>query len=67
MFCAGTDMAATSGPPTERGGVYGVVGRRRVVVHDWSMSTRLDADAFPLPMDSFVQGRRDRSDLIYET
>ena len=30
MFCAGTDMAATSGPPTERGGVYGVVGRRRV-------------------------------------
>ncbi|MEM9651405.1 MAG: enoyl-CoA hydratase-related protein [Actinomycetota bacterium] len=30
MFCAGTDMAATSGPPTERGGVYGVVGRTRV-------------------------------------
>ncbi len=30
MFCAGTDMAATSGPPTERGGVYGVVGRSRV-------------------------------------
>lgn len=29
MFCAGTDMAATSGSPTERGGVYGVVGRRR--------------------------------------
>lgn len=29
MFCAGTDMAATSGPPTERGGVYGVVGRTR--------------------------------------
>ena len=29
MFCAGTDMAATSGTPTERGGVYGVVGRRR--------------------------------------
>ena len=29
FFCAGTDMAATSGPPTERGGVYGVVGRRR--------------------------------------
>ena len=39
----------------------------RVVVHDWSMSTRLADDAFPLPMDSFVQGRRDRSDLIYET
>ena len=30
MFCAGTDMAATSGPPTDRGGVYGVVGRKRV-------------------------------------
>ncbi len=29
FFCAGTDMAATSGPPTERGGVYGVVGRTR--------------------------------------
>ncbi len=29
MFCAGTDMAATSGTPTKRGGVYGVVGRTR--------------------------------------
>ncbi len=29
FFCAGTDMAATSGSPTERGGVYGVVGRTR--------------------------------------
>ena len=29
MFCAGTDMAATSGTPTERGGGYGVVGRVR--------------------------------------
>jgi len=29
MFCAGTDMAATSGTPTERGGIYGVVDRRR--------------------------------------
>jgi enoyl-CoA hydratase len=29
MFCAGTDMAATSGTPTERGGIYGVVGRQR--------------------------------------
>lgn len=29
MFCAGTDMAATSGTPTQRGGVYGVVGRTR--------------------------------------
>lgn len=29
MFCAGTDMAASSGKPTERGGIYGVVGRHR--------------------------------------
>ena len=29
MFCAGTDMGATSGDPTERGGIYGVVGRTR--------------------------------------
>lgn len=29
MFCAGTDMANTSGTPTERGGIYGVVGRTR--------------------------------------
>jgi enoyl-CoA hydratase len=29
MFCAGTDMAATSGKPTPRGGIYGVVGRTR--------------------------------------
>lgn len=29
FFCAGTDMAATSGSPTERGGVYGFVGRTR--------------------------------------
>jgi len=29
MFCAGTDMGATSGIPTERGGIYGVVGRAR--------------------------------------
>jgi len=30
MFCAGTDMAKTSGTPTKRGGVYGLVGRTRV-------------------------------------
>jgi len=29
MFSAGTDMAATSGRPTERGGIYGLVGRHR--------------------------------------
>ena len=27
MFCAGTDLARLSGEPTERGGIYGVVGR----------------------------------------
>lgn len=27
MFCAGTDLAGGSGEPTERGGIYGVVGR----------------------------------------
>lgn len=27
MFCAGTDLAQRSGEPTERGGIYGVVGR----------------------------------------
>ena len=37
----------------------------RVVVHDWSTSTRLADDAFPLPMDAFVQGTRDRTDLVY--
>lgn len=29
MFCAGTDMATSSGEPTERGGIYGLVGRTR--------------------------------------
>lgn len=29
VFSAGTDMAATSGKPTERGGIYGIIGRRR--------------------------------------
>ena len=39
----------------------------RVVVHDWSTSTRLDeASSFPLPMDGFTQGARDRSDLVYQ-
>ena len=37
----------------------------RVVVHDWSASTALDGDNFPLPMDGFTQGRRDSQDLIY--
>lgn len=38
---------------------------KRVVVHDWSASAPLDDASFPLPMDTFSQGRRDRSDLIY--
>lgn len=29
MFCAGSDMAAGSGTPTDRGGIYGTVGRAR--------------------------------------
>ena len=37
----------------------------RVVVHDWSVSTALDAAAFPLPMGAFAQGCRDRSDPVY--
>ena len=38
----------------------------RVVVHDWSTSTRLDASgSFHLPMEGFTQGCRGRSDLVY--
>jgi enoyl-CoA hydratase len=29
MFCAGTDLAQTAGPPTPRGGEYGVIRRTR--------------------------------------
>ncbi|MFV0259772.1 MAG: enoyl-CoA hydratase-related protein [Acidimicrobiales bacterium] len=29
VFCAGTDMAEGSGTPTARGGIYGIIGRRR--------------------------------------
>jgi len=46
-----------------RDGVWRIA--HRVVVHDWSVSNRLDTTAFPLPMDAFVQGVRGRSDLIY--
>ncbi|MEZ5279292.1 MAG: enoyl-CoA hydratase-related protein [Acidimicrobiales bacterium] len=28
MFCAGTDIAEGSGTPTQRGGLYGIIGRR---------------------------------------
>ncbi len=39
---------------------------QRVVVHDWSTSTRFDAaTSFPLPMEGFTQGRRDRNDPVY--
>ena len=38
----------------------------RVIVHDWSISNPLDKESFPLPMDSFVQGQRNKSDLVYE-
>ena len=47
-----------------RDGVWRIASR--VVVHDWSASTVLSDESFPLPMDSFVQGRRDRSDLVYQ-
>lgn len=49
---------------TRRHGVWRIA--RRVVVHDWSVSTRLDpAGSFPLAMEGFTQGCRDRSDLVY--
>ena len=38
----------------------------RVIVHDWSISNPLDKESFPLPMDSFMQGQRNKSDLVYE-
>ena len=48
-----------------RDGVWRIASR--VVVHDWSTSTRLDATtSFPLPMEGFTQGTRDRSDLVYQ-
>ena len=48
-----------------RDGVWRIASR--VVVHDWSTSTRLDeASSFPLPMEGFTQGARDRSDLVYQ-
>jgi len=38
----------------------------RTVVHDWSLSLELDsASSFPLVIDGFVQGVRDRTDLAY--
>lgn len=46
-----------------RDGVWRI--SNRVVVHDWSASAPLDETSFPLPMDTFIQGRRDREDLVY--
>ena len=40
---------------------------KRVVVHDWSATTALDAESFPIPSDMFTQGRRDKGDLVYGT
>lgn len=49
---------------TRRDGVWRIASR--VVVHDWSISTRLDpGSSFPLAMDGFLQGRRDRTDPVY--
>lgn len=38
---------------------------KRIVVHDWSASAELGSGSFPLPMDSFTQGRRDHNDIVY--
>jgi hypothetical protein len=46
-----------------RDGVWRIASR--IVVHDWSASAELGATSFPLPMDTFTQGRRDRGDLVY--
>lgn len=46
-----------------RGNVWRIASR--VVVHDWSASAQLGESSFPLPMDGFTQGRRDRDDLVY--
>jgi SnoaL-like domain len=46
-----------------REGIWRIASR--IVVHDWSASAELGAASFPLRMDSFTQGRRDRGDLVY--
>lgn len=40
---------------------------RRIVVHDWSTSFALGESSFSLPTTGFVQGRRDREDLVYKS
>jgi len=47
-----------------RDGVWRIASR--VVVHDWSRSAPSD-DEFSLPTETFVQGRRDRNDLVYRS
>jgi hypothetical protein len=48
-----------------RAEIHDLLMRYRVIVHDWSVSTRLDpTSSFPLAMDGLTQGRRDRSDPV---
>ncbi len=46
-----------------RNGIWRIASR--IVVHDWSASAELGTASFPLPVDTFTQGRRDRKDLVY--
>ena len=47
-----------------RGGRWAIA--RRTVVHDWSCTPQVLPPALGLPVDAFVQGRRDRDDLAYD-
>lgn len=47
-----------------RNGEWGIA--HRVVVHAWPISNPLAATAFPLPVDSFIQEKRDETDLVYQ-
>lgn len=46
-----------------RDGVWAIA--RRLVVHDWSASSALGGAGFPLALEGFTQGRRDRDDPVY--
>ncbi|GEL22386.1 hypothetical protein PSU4_13400 [Pseudonocardia sulfidoxydans NBRC 16205] len=48
-----------------RDGVWRIASR--TVVHDWSCTPQVLPPALGLPLDAFVQGRRDRSDHSYGT
>ena len=50
---------------TRRDGEWRIA--RRIVVHDWSTSFALGDVNFSLPTTGFVQGRRDREDLVYKS